>query len=173
MQNCRRYLHLAACLFDLPDFPAQNVNPMEGRMIKSGLIVCIFSITLIAHAADTKPVKNPEGNCSVSVPANWIAGSLGNATSADKKMSIIVSSPKRGLVSIAQVQQMAPGIYPDDKVTKSSTTEFEMEGKSTSGKPNVYRAVPAGARVCIAEITYENDKTADARTVVGSLKAEK
>ena len=72
--------------------------------------------------------------------------------SPDKKMSIIVSSPKRGLVSIAQVQQMAPAIYPDDKVTKSSTTEFEMEGKSTSGKPNVYRAVPAGARVCIAEI---------------------
>ncbi|HSS96270.1 MAG TPA: hypothetical protein VLK33_04540 [Terriglobales bacterium] len=142
-------------------------------MNKSVFAVCIFLVALSVYAADTKPVKNPEGNCSVSVPANWTAGSLGNATSPDKKMSIIVSSPKRGLVSITQVQQMAPGIYPDDKVTKSSATEFEMEGKSTSGKPNVYRAVPAGARVCIAEITYENDKTADARTVVGSLKAEK
>jgi hypothetical protein len=48
-----------------------------------------------------------------------------------------------------------------------------MEGKSTSGKPNVYRAVPAGARVCIAEITYENGNTADARNIVGSLKATK
>src|SRR5919205_958595 len=103
-------------------------------MYKSGLIVCAFVLAVYASAADKKLVKNPEGNCSVSVPANWTAGSLGNATSADKKMSIIVSSPKRGLVSIAQVQQMAPGIYPDDKVTKSSTTEFEMEGKSTSGK---------------------------------------
>ena len=142
-------------------------------MYKSGLIVCIFAVVLDAHAADTKLVKNTEGNCSISVPSNWTAGSLGNADSPDKKMSIIVSSPKRGLVSIAQVQQMAPGIYPDDKVTKSSTTEFEMEGKSTSGKPNVYRAVPAGARVCIAEITYENGNTADARNIVGSLKTAK
>jgi hypothetical protein len=142
-------------------------------MYKSGLIVCIFAVVVSAHAADTKLVKNTEGNCSISVPSNWTAGNLGNANSPDKKMSIIVSSPKRGLVSIEQVQRMAPGIYPGDKVTKSSTTEFEMEGKSTSGKPNVYRAVPTGGRVCIAEITYENSKTADARTVIGSLKAEK
>lgn len=142
-------------------------------MHKSGLVICFVAVAVFVRAADTKVVKNPEGNCSVSVPANWAAGSLGNANSPDKKMSIIVSSPKRGLVSIAQVQQMAPGIYPDDKVTKSSAAEFEMEGKSTSGKPNVYRAVPAGARVCIAEITYENEKTADARNIVETLKAER
>jgi len=140
-------------------------------MNKSGLIICLFSIVLVASAADTKTVKNPEGNCAISVPANWTAGSLGNADSPDKKMSIIVSSPKRGLTSISQVQQLAPGIYPDDKVTKSSATEFQMEGKSTSGKPNVYRAVPAGARVCIAEITYENGKAAEAKTTVETLKA--
>ena len=142
-------------------------------MRKSGLMICLFSLVLGASAANSKVVKNPEGNCSVSVPANWTAGTLGNATSPDKKVSIIVSSPKRGLTSITQVQQMAPGIYPDDKVTKSSSTEFEMEGKSISGKPNVYRAVPAGARVCIAEITYENGNTADARNTAGTLKAEK
>ena len=142
-------------------------------MRKSGLAIFLVSMVLGASAADTKTVKNPEGNCSISVPSNWTAGTLGNAESPDKKISIIVSSPKRGLVSIAQVQQMAPGIYPDDKVTKSSATEFEMEGKSTSGKPNVYRAVPVGARVCIAEITYENGATADARTTVGTLQAAK
>ena len=142
-------------------------------MNKSGLIICLFSIVLAASAADTKIVKNPEGNCAISVPTNWTAGTLGNADSPDKKMSIIVSSPKRGLTSISQVQQLAPGIYPDDKVTKSSTTEFEMEGKSTSSKPNVYRAVPAGDRVCIAEITYENGKTDDAKSTIGTLKAAK
>jgi hypothetical protein len=145
----------------------------EEHMRKSGLVICLFSLVLSASAADTKTVKNPEGNCSISVPPNWTAGTLGNAASPDKKISIIVSSPKGGLTSIAQVQQLAPGIYPDDKVTKSSATEFEMEGKSTSGKPNVYRAIPAGARVCIAEITYENGNTADARNTVGTLKAEK
>lgn len=142
-------------------------------MNKSGLVICFFSLVLIASAADPKTVKNPEGNCSISVPANWTAGTLGNADSPDKKMSIIVSSPKHGLTSIAQVQQMAPGIYPDDKVTKNSATEFEMEGKSTSGKPNVYRAIPAGARVCIAEITYENGKTDDAKNTINTLKAPK
>ena len=154
----------------LPDCSSQNVTLVEERMNKSGLIVCVFAMISSAYAADTKPVKNPEGNCSVSVPANWTAGTLGNGSSPDKKMSIIVSSPK-AFNSVMQVQKMAPGLYPDDKVTKSSATEFEMEGKSTSGKPNVYRAVPAGARVCIAEITYENDKMVDARNIVGSLKA--
>ena len=142
-------------------------------MNKSGLIVCLLLTALCASAADTKIVKNPEGNCAISVPANWTTGALGNAESPDKKMAIIVSSPKRGLTSITQVQQLAPGIYPSDKVTKSSTTEFEMEGKSTSGKPNVYRAVPAGARVCIAEITYENNATDNARSIIGTLKAAK
>jgi len=142
-------------------------------MYKSGLIVFVFAVALCANGADAKVIKNPEGNCSISVPGNWIVGTLGNADSPDKKMSVIVSSPKRGLTNISQVQQLAPGIYPDDKVTKSSATEFEMEGKSTSGKPNVYRAVPAEARVCIAEITYDNGNTADGRTVVGSLKAVK
>lgn len=142
-------------------------------MNRTFFILCLFLAVTAAWGADPKVVKNTDGNCVISVPASWSAGTLGNAASADKKMSIIVSSPKHGLTSLAQVQQMAPGIYPDDKVTKSSATEFEMEGKSTSGKPNVYRAVPAGDRVCIAEITYENGNTADARTTVGTLKAAK
>ena len=142
-------------------------------MYKSVFMVCVLSSTLCVAAADTKPVKNPDGNCVLSVPGNWTVGTIGNADSPDKKMSIIVSSPKHGLTSLSQVQQLAPGIYPDDKVTKNSATEFQMEGKSTSGKPNVYRAVPAGAKVCIAEITYENGNTADARSTVETLKAAK
>jgi hypothetical protein len=142
-------------------------------MTKSVFIICLLLAALLATAADTKPVKNPDGNCVLSVPANWTVGTIGNADSPDKKVSIIVSSPKHGLTSLSQVQQMAPGIYPDDKVTKNSATEFEMEGKSTAGKPNVYRAVPSGAKVCIAEITYENGNTADARNTIGTLKAVK
>jgi len=135
--------------------------------------VCLFLAALYASAADAKPVKNSDGNCIVSVPANWSVTTFGTAESPDKKMSLVVSSPKHGLETIAQVQQMAPEIYKDDKVTKSSATEFEMEGKSTSGKPNVYRAIPAGAKVCIVEITYENGATTDARNTVGTLKAAK
>lgn len=142
-------------------------------MKKFVLATCLISAALYVMAADTKSVKNPDGNCVVSVPANWTVGTLGNASSPDKKMSLVLSSPKHGLETIAQVQQMAPEIYKDDKVTKSSATEFEMEGKSTSGKPNVYRAILAGAKVCIVEITYENGATADARATVGTLKAAK
>jgi hypothetical protein len=154
------------------DIPAHNVTVRGGFMNRTVFMVCVLSSTLCA-AADTKQVKNPDGNCVLSVPSNWTVGTLGNADSPDKKMSIIVSSPKHGLTSLSQVQQMAPGIYPDDKVTKNSSTEFQMEGKSTSGKPNVYRAVPAGARVCIAEITYENGNAADAKNTAETLKAAK
>ena len=87
-------------------------------------------------------------------------------------MSIIVSSPKRGLVSIAQVQQMAPGIYPDDKVTKSSTTELKWR----ANRHPASRMFTARSRlepgVCIAEITYENGNTAT-KNIVGFLKATK
>jgi len=65
---------------------------------------------------------------------------LGNADSPDKKMSIIVSSPKRGLTSLfSGTGRMGARNLSDDKVDKNSSTEFQMEGKSTSGKPNVYR----------------------------------
>jgi hypothetical protein len=141
-------------------------------MNKYGLI-CMLSLVIFAAAADTKPVKNPDGNCTASVPTNWTVNALGMATSPDKKVSLVISSPKHGLQTLAQVQQMAPNVYKEDKVTKSSPTEFEMEGNSISGKPNVYRAVPAGDKVCIAEITYENGNVATARSTVGTLKAAK
>ena len=135
------------------------------------LLLCLPCITL---AADNQKLTDRTSTCSVVIPANWaLTPGLGIAQSPDKKTSIAVTSPGHGLNSMAQVQQIAPTIYKDDKVTKSSGSEFEMEGKSQSGKPNVYRAVPAGARVCIAEITYDSGSPAEARSIVETLKPAK
>jgi hypothetical protein len=138
-------------------------------------LLCIFvsSFTLLATAADTKPVVNHDGNCTVSVPASWsVDAMVGMAKSPDKKVSIVVSSPKHGMATMASVEQMAPTIYPDDKVTKKSGSEFEMEGQSGNGKPNFYRAVPAGDQICIAEIQYESGSPAEAKAIVETLKAK-
>jgi hypothetical protein len=136
-------------------------------------IFFLLSVGLTAIAADTKPVVNRDGNCAVSVPADWsVEAALGMAKSPDKKVSVVVSSPKSGMVSMNQVEETAPTIYKDDKVTKKSGSEFEMEGQSGNGKPNFYRAVPAGARVCIAEVQYESGEPADAKAIIQTLKAK-
>ena len=141
--------------------------------MKSRTILCIFAIALSASAADTKLAKNLDGNCSVSVPANWSTDSLGGAQSPDKKVSLTVSSPKHGLTSLAQVHQLAPTVYTQDKVTQDSGSEFIMEGKGINGKPNVYRAVPAGDKVCIVEVQYDNGDAAAAKAIAVSLKSAK
>ena len=134
---------------------------------------CVVLIAVLAIAADTKTVSNPGGNCSLTVPAAWTADTLGGVQSPDKKISVIVSSPKHGLTSLADVKQMAPSMYKDDKVTKDSATDFQMEGKSLNGKPNFYRAIPASGKLCIAEVTYEDPTSApQAKTVIESLKAK-
>lgn len=136
------------------------------------LIVFLLS-AICATAADTKPVVNRDGNCVVSVPSNWTVDStFGSGTSPDKKVSIIVSSPKHGLATLSDAEELAPTMYKDDRVTKKSASEFEMEGKSISGKPNFYRAVPAGAKICIAEITYESGAPNDAKAIIETLKAK-
>lgn len=134
---------------------------------------CLVVLSTLASAADTKPVKNPAGNCVISVPATWTAGPLGDAQSPDKKATLVVSSPKHGLTSLAQVKQLAPTVYTDDKVVKDSGSEFVMEGKSINGKPNVYRAVPAGDMVCIVDLQYDNGDAAGARAIADTLKASK
>lgn len=142
-------------------------------MKKLGLVVYVSIAASLAVAADTKPVKNPAGNCTIAVPSNWMVGTLGDAQSPDKKASLTVSSPKHGLSTMAQVKQLAPTVYTDDKVVKDSGSEFVMEGKSITGKPNVYRAVPAGDMVCLVELIYENGDVAGARAIVDTLKAAK
>ena len=142
-------------------------------MKKLSLTLCLVSMSLFAAAADTKTVTSHSGNCTVSVPSNWeVEALVGGAHSPDKKMSVVVSSPTHGLNSLAEVQQMAPTIYKDDKVTKKSSSEFEMEGKSLNGKPNVYRAIPAGAHVCIGEIMYESGTADDAKAILETMKAK-
>lgn len=142
-------------------------------MKNSALMLSVLSIATLSMAADTKMAKSRDGNCAVAVPQNWTVDTVGGAQSPDKKMGVIVSSPKQGLTTLAQVHEMAPGVYTDDKVTKDSSSEFEMEGKSITGKPNAYRAIPAGDKVCIAEATYENGDGAGAKAIVESLKAVK
>ena len=137
------------------------------------MILCVLAGAVCATAADTKLAKSMDGNCAVSVPSGWSTDSLGGAQSSDKKMTLTVSSPKHGLISLSQVHQLAPTVYPDDKVTKDTDAEFMMEGKGVSGKPNVYRAVPAGDKVCIVDVQYDNGDVAAARTIAASLKPAK
>jgi len=137
------------------------------------LISCLLLIALTATAADTKTATSPEGKCAVTVPLTWTTDGLGGVNSPDNKISAIVRSPKHGLTSLADVKQMASGIYKGDKVTKDSTSDFQMEGKSLNGKPNFYRAIPAGAQLCILEVTYENPASAsEAKALIDSLKAK-
>lgn len=127
----------------------------------------------MAVAADNKAVVNRDGNCTLSVPADWsVESSMGMAFSPDKKVSAVVSSPKHGLASMSDVEQLAPTMYKDDKITKKSASEFEMEGKSGNGKPNFYRAVPAGAKICIAEVQYESGTPAEAKAIIETLKGK-
>jgi hypothetical protein len=125
-------------------------------------------------AADTKVIKSRDGACQISVPSDWNPGALGgNADASDKKVSAAVSSPK-AIDSFDQLKQTAQSIYRGSKVTKDSPTEFEMEGKSITGKPNVYRAIPIeGSRFCASEVMYENGDAAQARKLAETLSAAK
>ena len=124
-------------------------------------------------AAD-KTVTSRDSICQISVPADWVSEALpGLAHSSDKKMTVAVSSP-RMIDSFAQLKQNARNVYKESKVTKDSGSEFEMEGKSMGGKPDVYRAIPAsGGKFCIAEVTYQSGTADDAKRIVETLKPGK
>jgi len=142
-------------------------------MNKLVLAVPVLCLTVFAIAADTKTVTSRTGNCTLAVPATFtVEPMLGSASSPDKKISLTVSSPTHGLSTLAEVEETAPTVYKDDKVTKKTASEFEMEGKSITGKPNVYRAIPAGAKVCIVEVMYESGTAADARAIAETMKAK-
>ncbi len=140
----------------------------------ANVFLCILlCIPVIATAADTKTVTSRTGNCTLAIPSDWNFEQLvSTAQSPDKKITVTVTSPSHGLSTLAEVEQTAPSVYKDDKVTKKTSSEFEMEGKSVTGKPNVYRAIPAGAKVCIAEIMYESGTAADARAIIETMKAK-
>jgi hypothetical protein len=116
-------------------------------------------------AEDGKTITSRTG-CQLTVPASWTGGtSLGN--SPDKKVSAVVSSRTDAFPKVKQTAKM---VYEGSKVTKDSDTEFEMEGKSLNGKPNVYRAVPSGGKFCIAEVIYESGTLDDAKRIIETLK---
>jgi hypothetical protein len=115
----------------------------------------VVSVSSLSWAGD-KTIQNRDGSCMVSVPANWTGTELpGIASSPDKQLSLAVSSPKM-VDSFSELKQTAKSVYKNSKVTKDSATEFEMEGESIAGKPDVYRAIPGnGNKFCIAEVTYQ------------------
>jgi hypothetical protein len=140
------------------------------RLIGAVAAVCIGVAAVVA--AQGKTVKSSNGSCELAVPATWVIGDLpSSAASEDKKVSVVVSSPKM-IDSFNELKQSARTVYKDSKVTKDSATEFEMAGKSMSGKPDVYRAIPAAAgKFCIAEITYQSGTADDASKILAGLKA--
>jgi hypothetical protein len=136
--------------------------------MKKGLLAgLIFSAGLLA-AADGKTITSRTG-CQMTVPTTWVVGGVASmADSPDKKANAVVSS--RTGSSFATVKESAQMVYPGGKVTKDSATEFQMEGKSMNGKPNVYRAVPSGNKYCIAEVVYESGTVEDAKKIIETLK---
>jgi hypothetical protein len=74
--------------------------------------------------------------------------------------------------TFAELKSNAHQIYAEDKVTKDTASEFEMEGKGQNGKPNVYRAVVSGKTICIGEVVYESGTIADARKIAETLRVK-
>jgi hypothetical protein len=135
-------------------------------------LTLIFAAPLLMAQAG-KAVISHDGNCQVIVPSDWSAsGNFGLATSPDKSVSVIVSSPNLS-PTLDKVKKSAPTLYPDDKVVQSTATEFQMEGQDPNGKPNVYRGVQVPKRVCLVELTYSNGALEQARKIAESLKSAK
>ena len=133
--------------------------------------VLVAGAAATAIAADTKPIKDRTGTCQADVPAAWVLSAApGSATSPDKAFSIIISSPKM-IDTLDELKSMASSIYTDNKVVKSTAKEFEMEGTDQSGKPDIYRAVPAaGGKFCIGTINFPDGKAAQARATIETLR---
>jgi hypothetical protein len=129
----------------------------------------IFAVLLsagVAGADATKVIPTHKGKCTITVPASW-TGTTSSARSPDKKLQITVSDPDQ---TFDELKTNVKTVYTDDKVTKSTATEFEMEGTSPiNSKPNVYRGIPRPGGVCIAEITYDGASADDARKIVRTL----
>ena len=144
-------------------------------MLKKSVFLALAAITaspiLVAQAG--KPVTSHNRVCQVTVPASWsVNGMFGIANSADNKVSVAVTSPVH-TTSLNDTKQMAPMVYPQDKVIKSTASEFQMEGLSMNNKPNVYRGIQLTGKVCIVEVIYESGTVDDARTIAESLKSAK
>ena len=136
--------------------------------------VVVVAVSAMMVAQEGKKVVSRDGSCQLTVPSAWNVDSMfASGTSADKKVSATVSSPKM-ISSFDELKQNARKVYANDKVTKDSASEFEMEGQSLNGKPNVYRGIPiSGGKFCIVEVVYESGTAADARKSAETRKAAK
>lgn len=143
-----------------------------GRMTRVALLSMAASVLMIGQ--DVKRLASHDGNCQISVPSSWETSTIGGVGgSPDRKMSVAVGSPQR-VSSFDVLKQNAKKLYTKDKVTKDSSSEFEMEGQSMNGKPNVYRGITIpGGKYCTVEVMYESGTAADARKIAGSLKSGK
>jgi hypothetical protein len=148
----------------------------ERSMLKKSvfLTLAVFAACPVLFAQAGKPLTNYSGACQVTVPANWVVnGMFGAANSPDNKVSVAVTSPTNN-TSLARTEQTAPLMYPKDKVTLSTPTEFQMEGLSVmNGKPNVYRGIQLPGKVCLVEVIYESGTVDDARKIAATLKSAK
>ena len=140
----------------------------------AGIVALALLAGPICWSADSKTVKSRDGGCQVSVPADWTAGELGgSAASADKKVTLAVSSPKM-IDSFEELKKTSQSVYTSSKVTKSTASEFVLEGESITGKPDVYRAIAAGGgKFCIVEVIYESGGPEAARAIAMTLKGTK
>ncbi|MGD0789822.1 MAG: hypothetical protein ABR898_17750 [Terracidiphilus sp.] len=137
------------------------------------LALAILTANPVLFAQAGKPVTSHHGACQVTVPTSWsVSGMFGIANSPDNKVSVAVTSPIR-TTSLDETKQMAPMVYPNDKVTKSTAAEFQMEGLSMNNKPNVYRGIQLTGKVCLVEVIYESGTVDDARTIAATLKSAK
>ena len=143
-------------------------------MNKTVAVATVLLLGFVLSAADSKVIKSRDGACQIAVPDDWTPGALGGtADGPDHKVSAAVSSPK-AIDSFEQLKSTAQIVYRGSKVTKDSATEFEMEGKSITGKPNVYRAIPiSGNKFCIAEVMYESGTVEQARKLAATVAAAK
>jgi len=123
---------------------------------------------------DLKKMATRDGNCQAAVPANWEVSPFGSlAGSPDKKVSVAIGSPQH-TNSFDILKSSAKKLYSKDKVLKDLAAEFQMEGESMSGKPNVYRAIAIpGGKFCTIEVDYQSGMLADARKIALSLKSAK
>lgn len=143
-------------------------------MYKTVAIGAALLAALALSAADSKVITSRDGGCQITVPGDWTPGALGGTVdSSDHKMSAAVSSPK-SIDSFDQLKHTAQLIYRGSKVTKDSASEFEMEGKSLSNKPNVYRAIVISEKkFCISEVIYDGGASDQARKIAASVSAAK
>jgi hypothetical protein len=144
------------------------------KVARSGITAGLIFAALAAApvlSAQGKAVTSHNGACRVTVPADWsVSGNFGIANSADNTADVAVTSPAN-TKTLADLKQTAQMIYTGDKVVKDTASEFQMEGTSMNGKPNVYRAIQLPGKLCIVEVTYSSGTVEDARKIAESVKA--